>query len=376
MMLRRSQAYPDLWERKRFTGPLDIRAPEDRPVVEQQNAPAAPIRSPLIDKALGDFGKAMHSGVVDEMKRSAKDVVDATSAYFRMSGVPTFAHDPVPPQLIKHALPVELLDPGEHTKQAVGHFVDVFEDSVKPMLREQVMRHLEGGAKGARRAEMSPGEAPGQVERSPALVRSLFSEGGEAGDAIDAARRSTLLYQAGLYQAGLYQAGSIRRGSIKRGSINPASATPRGKTRWNIYRNAMAMRAIRGRSNRSMSSVLVQLRAAQRWQNSLPSTVQLSHAPAGSYPPHRAPKNVNSEDPRYPWHPHWYRYDLDRSDDGSEFGTWRTKDSDYEWSKDGGKTWYKASPHGLDGSSSGGPPNKSDNPKGIIYRKTKTDLIS
>ena len=66
MMMRPSNAYFDLLNRKKFTGPLDIRTPEDRLVVEQQNAPAAPIWSPAIKTALGEFGKAMHSGVVDE----------------------------------------------------------------------------------------------------------------------------------------------------------------------------------------------------------------------------------------------------------------------------------------------------------------------
>lgn len=145
MLLHRLQAHRDLLARKRLAGSLDIRTPEDLPVIERENMPAAPIRSPAIDKALGDFGAAMHSGMLDEMKRAAKSVVDATSAYYRISGVPVFAHEPVPWQLIKEVLPVEQLTPGEHTKQAVGRFVDLFHDSVKPMLMDQLMRQLNGG---------------------------------------------------------------------------------------------------------------------------------------------------------------------------------------------------------------------------------------
>ena len=145
MLLRRENAYPDVWERKTFKGPLDIRAPEDHLAVDPAHSDGHTITSPAINSALIDFDEAMKSGMQDAVKRAARDVVDATSAYFRMSGVPTFAHDPVPPQLIKAALPPEHLAPGEHTSIAVDRFVDLFDDSVKPVLKEQVARHLERG---------------------------------------------------------------------------------------------------------------------------------------------------------------------------------------------------------------------------------------
>ncbi|MEQ1863764.1 MAG: hypothetical protein ABL996_03830 [Micropepsaceae bacterium] len=190
MMLRRSQALPYVWERKRFTGPLDIRTPEDRPVVEQQKTPAAPIRSPAIDKALGDFGEAMRSGLVDAMKHAARSVVDATSAYYRMSGVPTFAHEPVPWQLIEHALPVEHLAAGEHTVQAVGHFVDVFEGSVKPMLIDQISRQMKRGSeRPMHEIDDATGTGAELFARDPSLVRSIWNERDEANHNADAQSR-------------------------------------------------------------------------------------------------------------------------------------------------------------------------------------------
>lgn len=105
------------------------------------------------------------------------------------------------------------------------------------------------------------------------------------------------------------------------------------------------------------------------------TTVELS-MPRGSFPEGREPKDVNCEHPRYPWHPRWEEYALHRDPDGSEWGEWRTKDNDYEVSNDGGKTWHRAEKSGPNGSWSGGPPNKCDNPRGRVYRKTKTDLIS
>lgn len=187
MMLRRSEALPDLRERKRFAGPLDIRAPEDHAVVEQQKAPAAPIWSPAIKRALGDFGTAMRSGVVDEMKRAARDVVDATSAYYRISGVPTFAHDPVPWQLIEHALPIEELAPGEHTERAVGRFIDVFDDAVKPMLRGQMMRHLE---RGKAVDQYVTDDERIAYNRNPLVARSLI-QGADESRAQDSTRQGS-----------------------------------------------------------------------------------------------------------------------------------------------------------------------------------------
>ncbi|MCE9521198.1 MAG: hypothetical protein K8S25_02050 [Alphaproteobacteria bacterium] len=142
MIMSRLQTLADPLGRKKFTGPLDIRAPEDHLVMEHKRQEAAPITSPAIEASLEDFDAAMRSGLKDAVAASTKKIVDATSAYFRMSGVPTFAHDPVPPQLIKAILPAEHLAPGERTAMAAHRFVDLFEDSVKPMLREQVAKHL------------------------------------------------------------------------------------------------------------------------------------------------------------------------------------------------------------------------------------------
>ncbi|MCE9521205.1 MAG: hypothetical protein K8S25_02085 [Alphaproteobacteria bacterium] len=147
MIMSRLQTLADPLGRKKFTGPLDIRAPEDHLVMEHKRQEEAPITSPAIEASLEDFDAAMRSGMKDAVAASTKKIVDATSAYFRMSGVPTFAHDPVPPQLIKAVLPAEHLAPGEHTAMAAHRFVDLFEDCVKPMLREQVMRHV--GSSGA-----------------------------------------------------------------------------------------------------------------------------------------------------------------------------------------------------------------------------------
>jgi hypothetical protein len=142
MMLRRLQATPVPWERKKFAGPLDIRAPEDHLVPEQERTRNQPIWSVAIGKALEELNFAARGQIESEMKRVAKGVVDATSSYFRMSGVPAFAHDPVPPQLIRDALPVEHLEPGDVMEHAVDRFVDLFDESIRPSLRNQVIKQL------------------------------------------------------------------------------------------------------------------------------------------------------------------------------------------------------------------------------------------
>jgi hypothetical protein len=154
-MMKTSTAYFDLLERKKFKGPLDIRVPEDHLATNHEREADEPIWSPAIGKALEELNSAVRSGIESEAKNAARGVVEATSAYYRMSGVPTFAHDPVPWQLIKHALPSDQMKPGPQSQYAIGRFVNLFDDSVKPMLNEQVKRYLEGGA--ARR--MSPPSA-------------------------------------------------------------------------------------------------------------------------------------------------------------------------------------------------------------------------
>ncbi|MBP6014451.1 MAG: hypothetical protein KBA31_19640 [Alphaproteobacteria bacterium] len=116
-------------------------------VVEQERDGDKPIWSPAIGKALEVFGAAARRGVEDDVKRAAKDVVDATSAYFRLGGVPVFAHNPVPPQLIQDVLPVFHLMLGEPVKRAVDRFVGVFDESVRPLLIEQVRKQLQQAAR-------------------------------------------------------------------------------------------------------------------------------------------------------------------------------------------------------------------------------------
>ncbi|MCE9521207.1 MAG: hypothetical protein K8S25_02095 [Alphaproteobacteria bacterium] len=119
----------------------------------------------------------MQSGIKDAVAASTKKIVDATSAYFRMSGVPTFAHDPVPPQLIKAVLPAEHLAPGEHTAMAAHRFVDLFENSVKPMLREQVSKHLgRGSAFDTHRAMLQNKDERDAGEPNLSIVRNVTGE--------------------------------------------------------------------------------------------------------------------------------------------------------------------------------------------------------
>ncbi len=82
------------------------------------------------------------------------------------------------------------------------------------------------------------------------------------------------------------------------------------------------------------------------------------------------PKDVDGNNPKYPWHPKWDEYDFDP---GSDWGDWHTGDRNYESSTDNGKTWKPAN-SGEDGSWIGGPANNNDNPSGVIFRMN--DLIA
>jgi murein DD-endopeptidase MepM/ murein hydrolase activator NlpD len=139
-MASRSQTYPAYRQPRAYEGPLDLRAPEDQNV--GANGDEMPVWSPAIRQAMSEFQRATARRDLGEMKRAATNVVDATAAYYKMSGVPLFAHDPVPPQLLAEMLPPERLSEGATAARAAANFVELFDDSVKPMLKMQVGKLL------------------------------------------------------------------------------------------------------------------------------------------------------------------------------------------------------------------------------------------
>lgn len=341
MLLRKRGSHADFIAGIPFKGPLDLRVPEDRYGEEQAREKDRPIWSPAIGKAVSDFVRAAESGRREDLRRAAREVVDATSAYYRVSGVPLHAHDPIPAQLIERLLPIKQLVPGEQTRQAVGRFVDLFDDSVKRLLHSQVMRHLDGrAARGGQVGSRSMDdlaefdaldETPELHQWNEALIRDLSRGGRTAERVIGTTELSPLLNEQekrdGM-RASARQSDPLRVGEV------------------------LALR-------RELADSAAFASASSR---------ETEAPPAGSYPRNRAPKEIAGENPRYPWHPKWRRYDLDKDGDGSEYGSWYTDEGDFEWSNDGGKTWHYQ-PQSRHGWAAQGPPNRNDNPRGLLFRK-------
>jgi hypothetical protein len=138
-MLRRPQAYPGFPQRRSYDGPLDLRAPEDQAATQSPHDDGE-IWTPAIRQAMTELDRATD---FRDLQRAASGVVEAMSGYNKMSGIPIFAGRVVPPQLLRKALP-----PGADTPRAAERFVQMFDEHVQPMLRQEVGRHVAANAAG------------------------------------------------------------------------------------------------------------------------------------------------------------------------------------------------------------------------------------
>jgi len=87
--------------RKRFEGPLDLRAPEDQFATEDQveERYRQPVQSLDVEHAINSLMRAWQTGDATGARLAAEEVKGRTRAYFNIQGVPVFAHPILPPQL-------------------------------------------------------------------------------------------------------------------------------------------------------------------------------------------------------------------------------------------------------------------------------------
>jgi hypothetical protein len=173
MLLKRALSPFDMPRREGFRGPLDIRAPEDQFVSDEAMDDDAPVWSEGIRNALINWDTAKRSLKPEEQKRAANEVVAATAAHFNMSGVPAFAHHPLPPQLVAAELEDARGVPEHDRAGLVDRLVDLFDDSTKPAVKQQIMRYLD-------RAQGSEQKVAGPVAEvadgaAPSVLRSLLN---------------------------------------------------------------------------------------------------------------------------------------------------------------------------------------------------------
>jgi hypothetical protein len=127
-MIRNPYGRPYQPRRLQFPVPEDIFASDDD-VTERDEKE---IRSPAIDRAIDNWNIAKKEGDEHGLRTAAKGIVNATSAAFKLQGVPTFAHPVLPPQFVKAeaaglaGLTVERRD------GALSNLLSLFDPSVKP----------------------------------------------------------------------------------------------------------------------------------------------------------------------------------------------------------------------------------------------------
>ena len=96
-MIRNPYGRPYQPRRLQFPVPEDIFASDDQ-VAERHEQE---IRSPAIDRAINDWNDAKEQSNSQALRMASKALVDATSAAFKLQGIPTFAHPVLPPQFVK-----------------------------------------------------------------------------------------------------------------------------------------------------------------------------------------------------------------------------------------------------------------------------------
>jgi hypothetical protein len=94
-----------------------------------------------------------------------------------------------------------------------------------------------------------------------------------------------------------------------------------------------------------------------------PSSLQFA---ANNSPFPRDPNTLPAgNDPNYPWHPHW-----DDMGNMGVLGQWTTSEKAYQWSRDGGKTWFD--PINKPKMTFPGSPNANYNPSEYLFRQKPT----
>lgn len=128
--------------RRRFEGPLDLRAPEEQFVTDDQidRRYREPVQSPEVEKAINSFMRAWHEGDAVGMRLAAEDVKSRTRAHFQMQGVPIIAHPILPPQFVRQV--------GEMVRELPLHGreteFDNLADKFGPNLKKAVAQEFAG----------------------------------------------------------------------------------------------------------------------------------------------------------------------------------------------------------------------------------------
>jgi hypothetical protein len=112
-------------------------------------------------------------------------LVDETAGFFRASGVPPFAHHPLPPQFVASELQALRGLPSDRAQKAIQNFAAVFDNDAKTVVQRQAENVLRGRASGREGAEVAAnGTMSGVRPRAkPTPPPSVGPQAGTAGAA-------------------------------------------------------------------------------------------------------------------------------------------------------------------------------------------------
>lgn len=116
-----------------FPAPEDIFAGEGDTAARHEQE----VRSPAIDSAIAAWYDAKDQGDGVGLRTAAKALVDATSAAFRVQGVPTFAHPVLPPQFVMAEVDELRRLPKDHRDSVVGAILETLEPGAKRAAAQQ-----------------------------------------------------------------------------------------------------------------------------------------------------------------------------------------------------------------------------------------------
>ena len=132
-------ATPRDLRRPLFPVPEDIFASDDQ-VAERHEQD---VRSPAIDRAIDDWNVAKEQGDESALRDAAKAIVDATSAAFKLQGVPLYAHPVLPPQFVKAEAAGLASFSRDRRNDAFNTLLNLFDPSAKPGGKNQFVASLE-----------------------------------------------------------------------------------------------------------------------------------------------------------------------------------------------------------------------------------------
>jgi hypothetical protein len=149
---------------------LNLRAPDDPLAYEDDGPPIA--RSPGLDDRIVDYFAAMRDGDATGSAQAMNAVIDLTRADHAASGIPAYAHRPLPEDFVARIIEPILNLPTEHRSSAVRSVLEGVAPERRPLIRSQLDEGLRSALAAAGAATHLAGNDSAFDEDEEAEARS------------------------------------------------------------------------------------------------------------------------------------------------------------------------------------------------------------